>query len=590
MLADVALFLAAAVIAVPFFKRIGLASVLGYLAAGIVIGPWGFGFVGNVEDILHFSEFGVVLLMFVIGLELQLSRLWRLRAAVFGLGGAQVAATTLVFAGLGLALGLAPAAAWVAGFGLSMSSTAFVLQMLSERKELTDRHGRAAFSILLFQDLSVIPFLALLPVLGAKAAAGAGGSHWSGALLAIGALALVVFGGRYLLRPVFRLLAAAQVPEIFTAAALLTVTGTALAMSAVHLSMSLGAFLAGVLLADSEYRHELQADIEPFKGLLLGLFFIAVGMSANIGLLAQEPLHVLAVLAALMVLKAALLFGIGRAGGLPAQPAGLLAVALAQGGEFAFVLFGLAAGSGIIDRHLQDLLVLAVTLSMIVSAPVYVLASRLRKAEEPPRPFDEIDVPENDVIIAGFGTFGQIFGRMLRVKKVPFTVLEKNWQHVDFVRQFGNRVFYSDAGRVEVLRAARADKARFFVLAIADTEESLRVAGTVKRNFPHLRIFACAHDRRHAMQLMDLGIVDVIRRSYGSSLEMTARLMDAMGMPQAQIARDVERFRRHDQETLLKQFAVFRDEQRLIQTARESAQELEHLFEADLARQEAAAE
>jgi voltage-gated potassium channel Kch len=356
-------------------------------------------------------------------------------------------------------------------------------------------------------------------------------------------------------------------------------------MSAVHLSMSLGAFLAGVLLADSEYRHELQADIEPFKGLLLGLFFIAVGMSANLGLLVDEPLTVLAVLAALMAVKAAVLFTLGKAARLPTQAAGLLGLALAQGGEFAFVLFGLAATSGLIDHHLQDLLVLAVTLSMIASAPLYALGSRMRKNEEPARPFDEIDVPENDVIIAGFGTFGQIFGRMLRVKKVPFTVLEKNWQHVDFVRQFGNRVFYSDAGRVEVLRAARADKARFFILAIADPEESLRIAGIVKRNFPHLRIFASARDRRHAMQLMDIGITDVIRRSYGSSLEMTAKLLDALGESEEQIARDVERFRHHDQETLLRQFAVFHDEQRLIQTARESAKELEQLFEEDLARQ-----
>jgi monovalent cation:proton antiporter-2 (CPA2) family protein len=590
MLADVALFLAAAVIAVPLFKRLGMASVLGYLAAGIVIGPWGFGFVGDVQEILHFSEFGVVLLLFVIGLELQLSRLWRLRAAVFGLGGAQVVLSTALLGAAAMALGQAPAAAWVAGFGLSMSSTALVLQMLSERKELTDRHGRAAFAILLFQDLSVIPFLALLPVLAAHAQAAAGRSQWSGALLAIAALALVVFGGRYLLRPVFRLLAAAQVPEIFTAAALLTVTGTALAMSTVHLSMSLGAFLAGVLLADSEYRHELQADIEPFKGLLLGLFFIAVGMSANLGLLVEEPLRVLAVLAGLLLVKGAVLFAVGRIGGLPRPSAGLLALALPQGGEFAFVLFGVAATAGILDHHLQDLLVLTVTLSMIVSAPLYALGARLRKAEEPPRPFDEIDVPENDVIIAGFGTFGQIFGRILRVKKVPFTVLEKNWQHVDFVRQFGNRVFYSDAGRVEVLRAARADKARFFVLAIADTEESLRVAGTVKRNFPHLRVFACARDRRHAMQLMDVGIADVIRRSYGSSLELSGRLLAAMGQPEAQIARDIQRFRVHDQETLLKQQAVFSDEQRVIQTAQEAAQELEHLFEEDAARQPAASD
>ena len=581
MLADIALFLAAAVIAVPVFKRLGLGSVLGYLAAGIAIGPWGAGLITRVDEILHFSEFGVVLLLFVIGLELQLSRLWRLRAAVFGLGGAQVLLTTLALAGAALAWGKPLVTALVAGFGLSMSSTALVLQILAERKELTDRHGRAAFAILLFQDLSVIPLLALLPLLGAHDSAGTGGSPWMGALTAVGALALVVFGGRYLLRPVFRALAAAQVPEIFTAAALLTVTGTALAMSAVHLSMSLGAFLAGVLLADSEYRHELQADIEPFKGLLLGLFFMAVGMSADIGVLLREPLLVLALIAVLRAVKTAVLYAIGRVARLPRPSARALALALPQGGEFAFVLFGIAAAAGIFDRHLQDLLVVVVTLSMIVSAPLYAATAALRKTTDDSPPYDEIDVPENDVIIAGFGPFGQIFGRMLRVKKIPFTVLEKNWQHVDFVRRFGNRIFYSDAGRIEVLRAARADRARYFVLAIADVEESLRIAEAVRRNFPHLRIFAAARDRNHAMRLMDLGITDVMRRSYGSSIELTSSLLQALGQSPEQVERDIARFRTHDEATLLRQHAVYRDEAQLLQTSRDAASELEQLFEED---------
>ena len=571
MLADIALFLAAAVIAVPVFKRLGLGSVLGYLAAGIAIGPWGAGLITRVDEILHFSEFGVVLLLFVIGLELQLSRLWRLRAAVFGLGGAQVLLTTLALAGAALAWGKPLVTALVAGFGLSMSSTALVLQILAERKELTDRHGRAAFAILLFQDLSVIPLLALLPLLGAHDSAGTGGSPWMGALTAVGALALVVFGGRYLLRPVFRALAAAQVPEIFTAAALLTVTGTALAMSAVHLSMSLGAFLAGVLLADSEYRHELQADIEPFKGLLLGLFFMQDDLDTCCG----------ARLAVRLAVHTAVLSAIGRVARLPRPSARALALALPQGGEFAFVLFGIAAAAGIFDRHLQDLLVVVVTLSMIVSAPLYAATAALRKTTDDSPPYDEIAVPENDVIIAGFGPFGQIFGRMLRVKKIPFTVLEKNWQHVDFVRRFGNRIFYSDAGRIEVLRAARADRARYFVLAIADVEESLRIAEAVRRNFPHLRIFAAARDRNHAMRLMDLGITDVMRRSYGSSIELTSSLLQALGQSPEQVERDIARFRTHDEATLLRQHAVYRDEAQLLQTSRDAASELEQLFEED---------
>ena len=584
MLVDIALLLAAAVIAVPLFKRLGLGSVLGYLAAGIAIGPWGLRLISQVEDILHFSEFGVVLLLFVIGLELQPSRLWRLRTAVFGLGGAQVLLSALVLGGWALLrYHQTLPAAIVIGFGLSMSSTAFVLQLLGERKELTDRHGRAAFAILLFQDLAVIPFLALLPFLsGQGGQLHDGAPFWIGAAKAGAALAFVVFLGRYLLRPVLRVLAATQVPEIFTAASLLTVTGTALGMTAVGLSASLGAFLAGMLLADSEYHYELQADIEPFKGLLLGLFFMAVGMSANIGFIAQDPVSVLEAVAILVGMKVLVLYLVGRVYGLPPRSARALSVALSQGGEFAFVLFALARGADIFSQRTADMLVVSVTLSMIATPPLYALLGRIGKREEESRPYDQIDAPENDVIIAGFGPFGQIFGRILRVKKIPFTVLERNWQHVDFVRQFGSTIFYSDAGRVEVLRAAKADKARFFVLAIADVEESLRIVELVRRNFPHLRIFAVARDRAHTMQLMDLGVTDVIRRAFGSSLEMTAQLLLALGESEERVARDIARFRQHDHDTLLRQQAIHRDEQQLIQTAKEAARELEQLFESDL--------
>ncbi|GAC1629456.1 MAG: monovalent cation:proton antiporter-2 (CPA2) family protein [Nevskia sp.] len=581
MLADIALFLAAAVIAVPLFKRLGLGAVLGYLFAGLVIGPWGLRLISDVESIYHFSEFGVVLLLFVIGLELQISRLWLFRRHVFGLGGAQVLLSTAALGGLALAGGLGAKAALVAGFGLAMSSTAFVLQMLGERKELTDRHGRAAFAILLFQDLSVIPFLALLPLLSEQGLAESGGDAWLGAGKALAALVLVVVGGRYLLRPVFRVLASTQMPEVFTAAALLTVTGTALAMASVGLSMSLGAFLAGVLLADSEYRHELQADIEPFKGLLLGLFFIAIGMSANLGIVLTQPLLVLAAVVALIATKGLILYGIARVSRLPDVSARALAFALPQGGEFAFVLFGVAATAGIIDAPLQDLLVVVVTASMIATPPLYALMARLRRSAEPAAVFDEIDVPENDVILVGFGPFGQIVGRMLRVKKIPFTVLDKNAQHVDFVRQFGNRIFYSDAGRVEVLRAAIAETARLLVAACADIEESMRIAGIVRRHFPNLRVFACARDRMHAMRLMDLGISDIIRRSYYSSLRVTENLLLALGENEAAVARDIARFQQFDADTLQRQHAIYRDEKALIQSAKEVSRELEQLFEAD---------
>lgn len=580
MLADLALFLAAAVVAVPLSKRLGFGAVLGYLLAGMLIGPHGFGWIDDYAAVFDFSEFGVVLMMFVIGLELQPSRLWALRESVFGLGALQVGLSMAVLAfALHGWLHLDLPAALVGGFGLAMSSTAFVLQMLGERKELSTRHGRAAFGILLFQDIAVIPALALLPWLAPDAAHTAT-PPLQGALIAAAAVAGVIVGGRWLLRPVLRVVASMQMPELFTAAALLVVTATALLMQFASLSMSLGAFLAGLLLADSEYRHELEADIAPFKGLLLGLFFMAVGMSADLTLLRNEPWLLLQLTGGLIVFKALVLFAVGRATGEPNRSASSLALALAQGGEFAFVLFNLAASGGLLPSLWQHRLVMAVTLSMSLAPILYATLVR-RRSTAPPRPYDEIDVPENAVIIAGFGTFGQIFGRMLRVKKISYTVLEKNWQHVDFVRRFGNRVFYSDAGRIEVLRAARADKARFLVLAISNPEESLRVAAVVRRNFPQLRIFACAADRMHAMKLMDLGVHDVIRRSYGSSLEMTSRLLRAMGYDEATVSRDLQRFRRHDEETLRRQYAVHRDEKQLIQTAQQMARELETLFEAD---------
>ena len=581
MLTEVALFLAAAVIAVPLFKRLGLGAVLGYLFAGLLIGPSGMGWIDGVQRVLHVSEFGVVLLMFVIGLELQISRLWRLRTHVFGLGGAQVLLSTAALAAVAHALDLPPAASIVTGFALAMSSTAFVLQMLAERKELADHHGRASFAILLFQDLSVIPFLALLPLLGASVDGHGGGGGWLGGAKAIGALVLVVVGGRTLLRPVFRRLAAIEMPEVFTAAALLTVTGTALAMESVGLSMSLGAFLARALLADSEYRHELQADIEPFKGLLLGLFFIAVGMSAKLHLVVEQPLAVLGLIGGLIAIKGAILYGIGRVSGLSSESARSLAFAMPQGGEFAFVLFGVAATAGIMSEGLRDLLVVVVTGSMIATPPLYAVMARFRKRDGDAPAYDVIDVPEHDIVLAGFGPFGQIVGRMLRVKKIPYTVLERDAKQVDFVRQFGNTIFYSDAGRLEVLRAAKVDKARFFVLAIADVEQSLRIAEVVRRHFPNLRVFACARDRQHAMRLMDLGITDIIRRSYASSLETTGELLRALGEPEAQVEREIERFRRFDQDTLLKQHAIYRDEKALIQTAKDFSKELEQLFEAD---------
>lgn len=581
MLATTTLFLAAAVLFVPLFKRLGLGAVLGYLAAGLAIGPGGFGLIGDVESILHISEFGVVLLLFVIGLELQPARLWALRTSVFGIGGLQVLLCTIALGGAALGFGLDPVPALVVGFGLAMSSTALVLQMLGERKELTDRHGRAAFAILLFQDLSVIPFLALIPLLAPQVGDGHDGHSMTGVLIALGALALVIVGGRYALRPVLRAIAAVDMPEVFTAMALLLVAGTALLMESVGLSLSLGAFLAGMLLADSEYRHELQADIEPFKGLLLGLFFMAVGMGANVGLVLSEPLTVLGLVAGLLGIKMAVLFVVGRITGLKNDPARRLAFAVSQGGEFAFVLFGVGATAGILDPQVQALMVVTVTASMILTPPLYALQSRFGQEVEA-RPFDEIVVPETPVVLAGFGPFGQIVGRVLRMRGIPYTVLERDWQQVDFVRQFGNPVFYSDATRLEVLRAAHVGKAQLFVISVAEPEDvSLRIAETVRKHFPNTRVFAVARTRAHAMQLTDLGVHKVIRRAYFSSLVMTREVLLELGDSREKADDILARFQRFDERTLQQQQAIHRDPERMRQSAREAAKELEQLFEAD---------
>lgn len=584
LLSDAAVFLGAAVVAVPLFKRIGLGAVLGYLVAGALLGPWGLRIITNVEDILHFSELGVVLLLFLIGLELQPSRLWVLRRAVFGLGGAQVAVTGALIALIGAALGLRADTAAIAGVGLSLSSTAFVLQILAEKGQMQSQHGRSAFGILLFQDLAVIPLLAVLPLLSHAGGAPAEGSAVASSLKAVAVLLAVVAGGRYLVRPVFRAIAATHAHEIFTAAALLVVLGTALLMVQVGLSMSLGAFMAGVLLADSEYRHELEADIEPFKGLLMGLFFIAVGMSANIGLVVARPLLVLGLVLGVMALKAAVLFVLGRATGHARGSARDLALALPQGGEFAFVLFGMAAGQGIMDRLLADLLIVVVTLSMALTPLVIALGDALVKRWRrgaPEREFDAIDDNDPRVIIAGYGRFGQIVSRVLRTRKIPFTALDASATQVDFVRRYGNKIYYGDASRLDLLRAARADKAKIFVLAIDDVASSVKTAEVVKQHFPDIRIYARARNRQHAYQLMDIGVTVLERETFLSSLEVAARVLEGLGMRERDARATIERFRAHDEKVLLRGHAVHNDEVKLIEAAKQAAQELEGLFESD---------
>lgn len=584
LLNEIALFLAAAVIAVPLFRRFQLSAVLAYLASGMVIGPWGLKLVTRVENILQIAEFGIVLLLFVIGLELQPSRLMAMRRVVFGLGSAQVILTTLAFTGIGVALGFAPVPAAVAGFGLSLSSTPLVLQLLAERDELTTQHGRGAFGILLFQDIAVLPVLAILPLIAGSSTSV---MSWQRVALGIGAIVIVIAAGRYIVRPLLRYVAKSRIPEVFTAAALLVVIGTALLVHAAGLSMALGAFLAGVLLAESEYRHELEADLEPFKGLLLGLLFIAVGMSVNLGLMASAPLRLLGVTAGLMVVKALVVYLVGRIGHYVRRRARSLSLAMLAGGEFAFVLFSIARTQGILSADVAEVLVLAVTLSMLLSPLILVIDERWLEpwlAGGAAKPFDRIEADDHRVVIAGFGRFGQILARILRAKGIRFTALEASQTQVDFVRRFGNRIFFGDASRPELLRSASLERAEILVIAVDDVEASVRIAEFVSRNYPKIKIFARVRNRQHAFRLMDYDLRYMIRETLLSSLDMAEQVLETLGSTRGEARRAVAMFRAHDEAILRSQYDVKDDQEKLLASTRESALQLEKLFEADAAR------
>ena len=583
LLEQATVFLGTAVVVVPLFRRLKLGAVLGYLAAGAIIGPWGLGIVPHAEATLNFAELGVVLLLFLVGLELEPSRLWALRQPVFGLGGAQVLVTGLVLTGIAHWWGLGWEVATVAGFGLAMSSTAIVLAWLGERGELSSGSGRRAFAILLFQDLAVIPLIALLPLLAPEKTGAA--SAWVLAAKGVAAIVLVIVVSRVLVRPLLKLVARFGGREIFTGAALLVVIAAALLMEFIGLSMSLGAFLAGVLLADSEFRHELEANVEPFKGLLLGLFFMAVGMSANLAYFAAHPLAVLGVAIGLMMIKAALLYGVLRVARTDNEDAQRIAVLLAQGGEFAFVLFTAAQAAAIIEGESAQFLVLAVTISMLLAPLSFVVHERLLERwierRKPPE-FDVIDGPGNPVIIAGYGRYGQIVSRVLRMAGIPFTALEVSYQQVDFVRRFGSKVYYGDASRLELLESAKARDAKAFVLAIDDVEASVKTAALVRKHFPDLPILARARNRVHYYRLRDLDIEAIERETLLSSLETARHALEHLGLSADQAVRAVSLFREHDARQLEAQYAVRQDEAQLIQTAAQAAAQLQELFESDV--------
>jgi glutathione-regulated potassium-efflux system protein KefB len=583
-LLQVVVFLAAAAIAAPIGRFLRIGAVLGYLAAGVVIGPYVLGRYYALEDadqVLHFGEFGVVLLLFVIGLELRPIRLWSMRSAIFGLGAGQLVITAFVLAGIGLALGLATGQALFIGLALSLSSTAFALQVLEEKGELTTRHGRLAFSVLLFQDLAAIPLIALVPLfaLGGEEPSMDLGS----AAIAIGTIAGVIVVGRFLLSRLYHLVAATGVREAMTASALLTVVGVALIMEEVGLSAALGSFIAGALLADSEYRHQIEADIAPFEGLLLAVFFIAVGMSIDLSVLVARPGALLAIVTGLVAIKAFVLFGLGRWWGLPNGSARRLGLVLSQGGEFAFVLFAVGLSEGVVDRDLAGLLTLAVTLSMAVTPLLLLVDDWISSALQPAPPDYEVP-PEGDhhVIVAGFGRFGQIVARVLRARKIPFTALDSNVAQVDFVKRFGAEIYYGDAGRLDILRAAGAHKAKAFVLAIDNVDHSLRVAEIVREHFPDLPIYARARDRTHVHKLMDLGVTIIERETFLSALELTTRLLRGLGLKPDEAKRLIGAFKRLDEKRLYEDYQYYTDPEKVRANALSQAKELEELFARDI--------
>jgi glutathione-regulated potassium-efflux system ancillary protein KefC len=583
------IYLSAAVVAVPLAKKLGLGSIIGYLAAGMAIGPWGLGLVSNVQDILHFAEFGVVLMLFLVGLELEPKRLWSMRRPIFGWGSAQVLGCAVLITGVGLLFGVAWQTALVAGLGLALSSTAIALQAIGERNLMPTSSGKAGFSILLFQDVAAIPILALMPLLALSGI----GSELNGATaqqdMALSALKVVavivgvIVGGRLLLRPLLRWIANSGTPEIFTATSLLLVVGIAALMLAVGLSMALGAFLAGVLLAESEYRRELETDIEPFKGLLLGLFFIAVGMSIDFGVLRDSPGLMAAILLGFLSLKLVLIYGLSALMKLPYQERPVFVVLLAQGGEFAFVVFQAAAGAKVFSAQTSSLLIGAVALSMLLSPLLLVAIDKLllpryarSKGGQKGPALAEISEPQTaPVIIAGFGRYGQIVGRLLLAQGIAPTVLDHDAEMVESVRAFGYRVFYGDATRLDLLRTAGATTAGVLVVAVDDVGQSLKIVDLAKEHFPHLQIVARARDVTHWNALRDRGVMRVERELFESSLRSARGVLELLGQTPEDARQSALRFRQHNLALFETLYPHHKDRAKVIAVAKQGRAQLE---------------
>ena len=583
LLPAILLFLFAAVVAVPIARRIGIGTVLGFLIAGIAIGPWGLGFIRDVDEILHFSELGVVFLLFIIGLELNPSKLWSLRRSIFGVGAGQVLLTAAILGGLLLLTDFSWQAAVIGGIGLAMSSTAMALQMMREKGMNRNEGGQLGFSVLLFQYMAVIPALALIPVLVGSSNKD---TDWTFIAIKVGALLGMLIGGRFLLRPIFRYIAATGVREIFTAAALLVVLGSAMFMDALGVSMAMGTFIAGVLLAESEFQHELEIAIEPFKGLLLGLFFISVGMALNLGVLYTHLPEVLAGVAILVAVKGGVLYLLARIAGIRRSVRMQFAAVLSQGGEFAFVLFSAASTQKLLQGDQMALLLVIVTLSMVTTPLLMQLVDRILEKRYNPQeedeeaPFVEDDDPQ--VIIVGFGRFGQVIGRLLMANKMRITVLERDVSAVSMMRRYGYKVYYGDATELELLRAAGAEKAEAIVVTCNEPEDTLAVVHLCQQHFPHLKILARARGRVEAHELLMAGVNQFSRETFSSALELGRKALMELGMHPHQAHRAQQHFRRLDMRMLRELMPHHQGDVTQISRVKEARRELEDIFQREM--------
>jgi monovalent cation:proton antiporter-2 (CPA2) family protein len=579
LLNQILVFIGASIIMVPLFHRLGFGSVLGYLIAGVFVGPYGLRLIRDLESVMHFSEFGVVLLLFVIGLEIQPRKLWSMKKDLICLGGLQVAVCTLIFASVGIFLAETVSTSFVLAFGMSLSSTAFAVQSLNAKNNFNTEFGKSSFSILLMQDLLAIPALAIIPGLGNVSGEGHTGNMDLSYLFPV-FVVLLVLVSRFVLQPFFRIIAKTHQREIFTATALFVVLGVASIMLKIGLSAALGTFIAGVLLADSEYRHELEANIDPFKSMLLGLFFISVGMTVSLEIIMEQPFTIFGLAFLYLAIKMAVIYGSGRLFKMNHLNSKHMALTIAQGGEFAFVIFSIALSAKLAAPDTIRFLIAIITLSMalnpVISKLDEVITKRNLTLVEPK--FDEIKDEHPEVMIAGFGRFGQMFGRVLRAQKIPFVAIDKDEEQIELLRKFGNKVYFGDVMRLDLLESAGIAKAKYFIMAIDDVEISVKAAKIIRERFPHVKIFARARNRGHVFDFFDIGVDRVKRETFDASVNFVKDLLIEMGTTADKAQTIIEKFQMHDEIMLREQYKVRDDDKKFVSISKQAQAQLSHVL------------